>query len=146
MGLALDESEIDYLVDRFTGGDGLGRSPFDVELYMFAQINSGNSANYIKEYQKGEADSSEHCRHKQFNASFTVDGVKQDHSLFSMIRNTHSKNPKFVISAYSDNAGEYSRLSISSKVRRPTAYLVSLLSKVAPAGQTLLSIFLGLHS
>lgn len=41
MGLALDESEIDYLVTKFTGESGLGRSPFDVELYMFAQINSG---------------------------------------------------------------------------------------------------------
>lgn len=41
MGLALDDSEIEYLVSKFTGDGGLGRSPFDVELYMFAQINSG---------------------------------------------------------------------------------------------------------
>lgn len=41
MGLALDDSEIEYLVSKFTGEGGLGRSPFDVELYMFAQINSG---------------------------------------------------------------------------------------------------------
>ena len=41
MGLAIDDSEIEYLVSRFTGEGGLGRSPFDVELYMFAQINSG---------------------------------------------------------------------------------------------------------
>ena len=41
MGLALDESEIKYLATKFTGQGGLGRSPFDVELYMFAQINSG---------------------------------------------------------------------------------------------------------
>ena len=41
MGLALDDSEIEYLVSRFTGEGGLGRSSFDVELYMFAQINSG---------------------------------------------------------------------------------------------------------
>ena len=43
MGLALDASEIEYLVTNFTGDGGLGRSPFDVELYMFAQINSGIS-------------------------------------------------------------------------------------------------------
>ena len=43
MGLALDDSEIEYLVSKFTGEGGLGRSPFDVELYMFAQINSGIS-------------------------------------------------------------------------------------------------------
>ncbi len=43
MGLALDDSEIDYLIAKFTGEGGLDRSPFDVELYMFAQINSGIS-------------------------------------------------------------------------------------------------------
>ena len=47
---------------------------------------------------------SEHCRHKQFNASFEIDGVKKDLSLFSMIRNTHHENPRYVVSAYSDNA------------------------------------------
>ena len=46
---------------------------------------------------------SEHCRHKQFNASFTIDGIKKDSSLFSMIRNTHHKNNKYTLSAYSDN-------------------------------------------
>ncbi len=51
------------------------------------------------------ADLVEHCRHKQFNASWTIDGVEKDFSLFSMIRNTHRKNLKYVISAYSDNAG-----------------------------------------
>ena len=55
--------------------------------------------------REGRADSSEHCRHKQFNASWTIDGEKKDHSLFSMIRNTHDKNPRYVVSAYSDNAG-----------------------------------------
>lgn len=47
MGLALDDSEIEYLVAKFTGIGGLGRSPFDVELYMFAQINSGTSARIL---------------------------------------------------------------------------------------------------
>ena len=53
---------------------------------MFAQVNS------------------EHCRHKQFNANWTIDGVAQAKSLFEMIRNTHQENPRFTISAYSDNA------------------------------------------
>ena len=52
MGLALDDSEIDYLVDRFTDDGGLGRSPFDVELYMFAQINSGTSTKNIASVRK----------------------------------------------------------------------------------------------
>ena len=31
---------------------------------------------------------SEHCRHKIFNADFTIDGVAQEQSLFAMIRHT----------------------------------------------------------
>ncbi|HRZ24462.1 MAG TPA: phosphoribosylformylglycinamidine synthase, partial [Candidatus Contendobacter sp.] len=83
LGLALSEDEIDYLLDSFTR---LGRNPTDVELMMFAQANS------------------EHCRHKIFNADWIVDGVKQDRSLFAMIRHTHHCHPDDVLSAYSDNA------------------------------------------
>lgn len=36
-GLSLDDSEMEYLVGVFTK---LGRSPHDVELFMFAQVNS----------------------------------------------------------------------------------------------------------
>ncbi|EHK46976.1 hypothetical protein TRIATDRAFT_142207 [Trichoderma atroviride IMI 206040] len=83
MGLSLDDSEMQYLVDTFTK---LGRPPHDVELFMFAQVNS------------------EHCRHKVFNSSWIIDGVAQDQSLFGMIRATHNKTPQFTVSAYSDNA------------------------------------------
>ncbi len=84
LGLAMDKSEIDYLVEAYT--QELKRGPVDVELFMFAQVNS------------------EHCRHKQFNADFTIDGTHKPFSLFGMIRNTHQKHPQHVISAYSDNA------------------------------------------
>ncbi|MDG6773220.1 phosphoribosylformylglycinamidine synthase [Thiomicrorhabdus sp. ZW0627] len=83
MGLALSDDEIDYLVDAFTG---LKRNPVDAELMMFAQANS------------------EHCRHKIFNADWTIDGEDKPNSLFGMIRNTYQKNPQGVLSAYSDNA------------------------------------------
>jgi phosphoribosylformylglycinamidine synthase len=83
LGLALAEDEVNYLFENFTK---LGRNPHDIELYMFAQANS------------------EHCRHKIFNADWTIDGVKQPKSLFKMIRNTHEINPDFVLSAYKDNA------------------------------------------
>jgi phosphoribosylformylglycinamidine synthase len=82
-GLALAADEIDYLVNAFTT---LGRNPTDVELMMFAQANS------------------EHCRHKIFNAQFTIDGVAQDQSMFGMIRHTHQQNPQHMLVAYSDNA------------------------------------------
>ncbi len=82
-GLALAADEIDYLVRAFTQ---LQRNPTDVELMMFAQANS------------------EHCRHKIFNADFTIDGVAQAQSLFAMIRHTHRTNPQHMLVAYSDNA------------------------------------------
>jgi phosphoribosylformylglycinamidine synthase len=83
LGLALADDEMDYLVENFIK---LGRNPNDIELMMFAQANS------------------EHCRHKIFNADWTIDGEKQPKSLFKMIRNTHEKMPDYVLSAYKDNA------------------------------------------
>ncbi|MFS8136634.1 MAG: phosphoribosylformylglycinamidine synthase [Thermomonas sp.] len=88
LGLALAQDEIDYLRDRF---GTLGRDPHDVELMMFAQANS------------------EHCRHKIFNASWTIDGREMQYagapiSLFGMIKNTHAHAPEHTLSAYSDNA------------------------------------------
>ena len=82
-GLALAEDEIEYLVNAF---NDLKRNPTDVELMMFAQANS------------------EHCRHKIFNAKFTIDGVDQDKSLFGMIRNTEAVSPQHTVVAYADNA------------------------------------------
>jgi phosphoribosylformylglycinamidine synthase len=88
LGLALAEDEIEYLRARYAE---LGRDPHDVELMMFAQANS------------------EHCRHKIFNAGWTVDGREQLHngapqSLFRMIKHTHQQTPAHTLSAYSDNA------------------------------------------
>jgi phosphoribosylformylglycinamidine synthase len=83
LGLAMSDDEIDYLNDAFTKA---ARNPTDVELMMFAQANS------------------EHCRHKIFNADWIIDGVKQDKSLFGMIKNTHQLQPKGTVVAYSDNS------------------------------------------
>ena len=47
---------------------------------------------------------SEHCRHKIFNASFTIDGEAQERSMFRMIRNTEQLAPQRTVVAYSDNA------------------------------------------
>lgn len=83
LGLALSEPEMQYLLDSFKV---IGRDPTDIELYMFAQMNS------------------EHCRHKVFNASWNIDGKQEDKSLFSMIRNTYNTTSDYVLSAYKDNA------------------------------------------
>jgi len=83
LGLALSDDEIDYLVESYSG---LMRNPTDVELMMFAQANS------------------EHCRHKIFNADWTIDSVDKDESLFGMIKNTYKMNSEGVLSAYHDNS------------------------------------------
>ncbi|WP_203323472.1 phosphoribosylformylglycinamidine synthase [Pseudoxanthomonas beigongshangi] len=88
LGLALADDEIAYLRDRYRE---LGRDPSDVELMMFAQANS------------------EHCRHKIFNASWTIDGKEMlvnggPQSLFRMIKHTHAQTPQYTLSAYRDNA------------------------------------------
>ncbi len=83
LGLALSESEIDYLIDAY---QRQGRDPTDAELMMFAQANS------------------EHCRHKIFNASWCVDGQPREPSLFQLIRQTHAATPQGTLVAYDDNA------------------------------------------
>ena len=83
LGLALSDDEVSYLTENFIR---LERNPSDVELIMFAQANS------------------EHCRHKIFNSSWTIDGDDQELSLFAMIRNTHQLRPEGTIVAYSDNS------------------------------------------
>ena len=82
-GLALSDEEMAYLADHYQRA---GKNPTDAELMMFAQVNS------------------EHCRHKIFNAEFTVDGQLQPDSLFQMIKMTYAAAPQGVLSAYKDNA------------------------------------------
>lgn len=83
-GFALSSQDIDYLMNAYV--HELKRNPTDVELMMFAQANS------------------EHCRHKIFNAQWTIDGEVQPKSLFGMIKNTFEQNPNDILSAYKDNA------------------------------------------
>ena len=82
LGLALSNDELNYLVGVLSD---LGRDPTDCELMMFAQVNS------------------EHCRHKIFNAEFSIDGVKQDETLFQMIKHTYKNYSDGILSAYKDN-------------------------------------------
>ncbi len=82
MGLALSNDEMDYLTKSYKN---LNRNPTDIELMMFAQLNS------------------EHCRHKVFNADWIIDDIKQPKSLFAMIKNTNERGGQDVMSAYVDN-------------------------------------------
>lgn len=83
LGLALSNVEIDFLYQSFTN---LDRNPTDAELMMFSQINS------------------EHCRHKVFNAKWTINGDEKPLGLFQMIKNTYRASPDGILSAYKDNA------------------------------------------
>jgi phosphoribosylformylglycinamidine synthase len=98
MGLALSADEIDYLAASF---GAMGRNPTDVELMMFAQANS------------------EHCRHKIFNASWTIDGQPAGPTLFEMIKATHAAAPLGTLVAYRDNAAVIEGLDAS--IFAPTA-------------------------
>ncbi|HEX4843038.1 MAG TPA: phosphoribosylformylglycinamidine synthase, partial [Limnobacter sp.] len=115
LGLALSDDEIDYLLDAYTS---MGRAPTDVELMMFAQANS------------------EHCRHKIFNATWTIDGQAQSETLFGMIRNTHKTTPQGTVVAYSDNAAVIEGHTVqrffadSDGVYRPHEELTHFVAKV----------------
>ncbi len=91
-GWALSEQELDYLRDYFLA---IQRDPTDAELMMFAQANS------------------EHCRHKIFKATWTIDGQEQAYSLFEMIQNTYAQAPEGILSAYKDNAAVFEGPSVT---------------------------------
>ena len=82
-GFAMSADEIKYLFKFYSN---INRNPTDAELMMFAQANS------------------EHCRHKIFNANWTIDGIQQDKTLFDLIKVTSKESPEGIISAYKDNA------------------------------------------
>lgn len=96
LGLALSAQEIDFLYDSFLE---LDRNPTDAELMMFSQINS------------------EHCRHKVFNATWSIDGEEKPLSLFQMIKNTYKISPDGILSAYKDNASVIESFSQKSFMR-----------------------------
>ena len=105
LGLALSDDDINYLLSAF---QKLNRNPTDVELMMFAQVNS------------------EHCRHKIFNAEWTIDGQRKDESLFAMIRYTYKIHPDRVMVAYRDNAAIIKGFTIDHFSINPTNNLYGI--------------------
>ena len=81
MGLALNKLEIEYLKNIY---NRLKRNPSDIELMMFAQINS------------------EHCRHKIFNSELRNNKFRSTTTLFKLIKKTKNKSSSDVVSAYKD--------------------------------------------
>ena len=111
-GLALTDAECRYLCDFFCD---LGRDPTDVEIMMFAQVNS------------------EHCRHKRFNARWVIDGVAQEKSLFDHIRHTHACHPEPVLLAYSDNAAVLRGLGQCMWAPSPSSHVYETIAKPSHA-------------
>ncbi len=107
-GFALSGEEQAYLLQRFAD---LGRNPTDVELMMFAQVNS------------------EHCRHKIFNAHWNIDGIDEARTLFSMIRSTHQKNSSGTLSAYRDNAAVLEGCAAERFAAHPESRLYSFVQE-----------------
>ena len=98
-GFAMSNDEIEYLYDFYSK---VARNPTDAELMMFAQANS------------------EHCRHKIFNAKWTINGASKNNTLFDLIKETSKQSPNGIISAYKDNAAitegeEVERLHLDDK-------------------------------
>ncbi|MBT8297051.1 MAG: phosphoribosylformylglycinamidine synthase, partial [Maribacter sp.] len=81
-GLALNTEEVEYLNHL---ANKIGRKLTDSEVFGFSQVNS------------------EHCRHKIFNGTFTIDGKEKPSSLFKLIKKTSQENPNDIVSAYKDN-------------------------------------------
>lgn len=81
-GLALNTEEVGYLNNL---SKKIERKLTDSEVFGFSQVNS------------------EHCRHKIFNGTFTIDGVEMPSSLFKLIKKTSQENPNDIVSAYKDN-------------------------------------------
>lgn len=81
-GLALSAGEIEYLEDL---AKKLDRELTDSEVFGFSQVNS------------------EHCRHKIFNGTFSIDGTEMPSSLFTLIKKTSEAHPNDIVSAYKDN-------------------------------------------
>ena len=99
-GLALIDTEVNYISDYYKGK---GRKISDLELMMFAQVNS------------------EHCRHKIFNSNFVVNG-KLNKTPFELIKETFKNNPGGVEKAYNDNAavitGFHQKIFASFKIKK----------------------------
>lgn len=75
MGLALSQDEMQYLVDAYTK---LGRPPHDVELFMFAQVNS------------------EYVFHDSFSVTCSSGQVSKRLQLFSSSVSDHSSSTGIV--------------------------------------------------
>jgi phosphoribosylformylglycinamidine synthase len=112
-GLALNDDEIDYLINLSTK---LDRKLTDSEVFGFSQVNS------------------EHCRHKIFNGTFIIDGEEKPTSLFKLIKETSKQHPNEIVSAYSDNVafvnGPESEQFAPASADKPDYYQTSLFDSV----------------
>jgi phosphoribosylformylglycinamidine synthase len=98
----LNENQLIYLEGIFRK---YWRNPTDLELFCFAQANS------------------EHCRHGTFNATWTIDWVEQEKTMFQRIKSTHAAQVASwnhtSLSVYSDNAAVFEWGTGYALIRQP---------------------------
>lgn len=104
LGLALDQSDIDYIYNYFA--KKMGRNPTDVEIFQYGQANS------------------DHSRHHGFRGVAIIDGNKRAESLMDMIKKPFILNPGKTLIGFKDNAsasGEYEiKMMVPSTPGRPS--------------------------
>ncbi len=123
LGLGLNLEELNYLTLAF---QELKHNPSDVELMIYAQLNS------------------EANRHKLVNAQWIIDGHFKPQSLLSMLKSTIQLNPRGILSAFEDHAAVIAGGMGSIFVADPITHLYITLNeqqafaiKVASSNQTI---------
>ena len=92
-GYAFNEKTIAAISAEYTR---LERNPTDVELMMYASVNS------------------EHCRHHIFKSAWVINGEQQTATLFSHIQQTYHHHAEDVYSAYCDNGAIIGKRSVEA--------------------------------
>lgn len=84
--------------------DGLGFDEQDIEIYyrLFAEKLKRNPTNALT-FLLGQANSN-HCRHTDWNAEWTIDGVVQRETLFQLIKMPYIANNGNTLVAFHDNS------------------------------------------
>lgn len=100
--LWLNKDQLIYLESMFRR---YNRDPSDLELFCFAQGNS------------------EHCRHGIFNATWTIDEIQQNQTMFQLIKATDAaqvaRGNNTTLSRYIDNAAVFVGWYGYSLIRQP---------------------------
>jgi phosphoribosylformylglycinamidine synthase len=110
-GLGMSDQDLEYFLGFFLNDPSLGRNMTDVELFHLAQL------------------SSDHSRHRVWNAVVTIDGKVMPYSLFDLVREPYREvpGPGNSVLGFTDNSssivmGEVTWL-VPASPGRPSRYV-----------------------